>query len=438
MSLDFYRAFEDRHRGTRESILERQRVYLPFLEPLVATYPGAGVVDVGCGRGEWLELLRNVGVPARGADLDEGMLAACRERGLDVQQQDAVAFLRGLPDASSIAVSGFHLAEHLPFDVLQELVHEALRVVKPGGLLILETPNPENLVVGTASFYLDPTHQRPLPSALLEFMAEHTGFARVKVMRLQEPQALHGAERLHLMDVLGGASPDYAIVAQKEWAPEQAGMLDHLFAQEFGLKLDTLAARYDRKLREDIHLASVNAAEALASAESARAAVHSTSEYASNLTKHMQAQVEAMQHQVAEARHAMAQELQAALQRMAQDTQLAAIYNSRSWRVTAPLRAAMALARQGRDSVVAHLTPERVEWLSRLAQRAGLHAPLRRFYHRFRGAGPGGSAAAGAAGGGASAPVQTPGSAQEESLSASERRALQLLEPSDRAPAGKN
>ena len=87
---------------------------------------------------------------------------------------------------SLTVVSAFHVVEHIPFETLRQLVDEAYRVLKPGGLLILETPNSENLVVGTSSFYLDPTHQRPLPAQLLTFVVEYAGFERVKTLYLQE------------------------------------------------------------------------------------------------------------------------------------------------------------------------------------------------------------------------------------------------------------
>lgn len=160
MSSDFYRAFEDKFRGAREVIKARLKVYLPFIKPLKDIYPDASAVDLGCGRGEWLELLAENGFSAQGVDLDDGMLAACRELGLRVQTGEAVAFLKSLPDQSQAVISGFHLAEHIPFDDLQALVEESLRVLRPAGVLILETPNPENIVVGTSSFYLDPTHRK--------------------------------------------------------------------------------------------------------------------------------------------------------------------------------------------------------------------------------------------------------------------------------------
>nr|WP_314483610.1 methyltransferase domain-containing protein [uncultured Pseudomonas sp.] len=249
MDSRFYRAFEDRHRGSRALIASRLEVYLPFLAPLKKLYPQAAVLDVGCGRGEWLEMLIREGYDASGVDLDEGMLEACRELGLPVRTDDALNALRQLPDASLIAVSGFHIAEHIPFTVLEEMVGEAMRVLQPGGLLILETPNAENVVVGTNNFFVDPTHDRPIPSLLLSFLTEFKGFARSKVLRLQEAPDLHEPERkLGVMDVLAGTSPDYAVVAQKQAPADVLAAFDVPFEQVYGVALDELASRYDQAL----------------------------------------------------------------------------------------------------------------------------------------------------------------------------------------------
>ncbi|TFW35098.1 class I SAM-dependent methyltransferase, partial [Massilia horti] len=251
---DFYKAFEDRYRGSREMIAARLRVYLPFIAPLPALYQPARALDVGCGRGEWLELAAESGFAASGVDLDDAMLAACRARGLEVQTADALATLRAMDDASLALLSAFHVVEHMPFDDVRALLAEALRVLQPGGLLILETPNPENLVVGATSFYLDPSHLRPLPPLLLSFAAEHAGFGRVKVLRLQEDPALRDARFVGLQHVLDGVSPDYAVVAQKAAAPQVLEQFDAAFAPEHGLALGELAHRHDEQLaqaRED-------------------------------------------------------------------------------------------------------------------------------------------------------------------------------------------
>ena len=107
MSDDFYRALEDKFRGSRELIKSRLQFYLPFVQPLLNFYPSAKAIDLGCGRGEWLEVLADNGFDAEGVDLDDDMLAACRECGLNVQTNDALAFLRGMPDQSRVIVSGF-------------------------------------------------------------------------------------------------------------------------------------------------------------------------------------------------------------------------------------------------------------------------------------------------------------------------------------------
>lgn len=260
MHDSFYRAFEEKHRGSRESVKSRQRVYLPFIEPLRSIYSDTRAIDLGCGRGEWLELLKESGFDAQGVDLDEGMLAACRERGLNVETADVLVALKALPDESQLVVSGFHIAEHLPFPDLQTLVQEALRVLKPAGLLILETPNPENIVVGSCNFYLDPTHQRPIPPQLLSFLPEHYGFARSKLLRLQESVDLSEGRAPSLKDVLGGVSPDYAIVAQKAADESTLAAMRSAFEPEHGISLEALADRYDRQAEMVAHAAEFKAA----------------------------------------------------------------------------------------------------------------------------------------------------------------------------------
>ncbi len=248
MSKDFYRQFEDRHRGSRELIRSRLNAYLPFIQPLAESSNEPLAIDLGCGRGEWLELITQAGFLATGVDLDEQMLSACHERGLKVQCQDAISALKKLPSDSQMLVSGFHLAEHLLFSDLQELVKEAFRVLKTGGLLILETPNPENIVVGSSNFYLDPSHHHPLPPLLLSFLPEFYGFDRVKVLRLQEPLDLSQSRTLTIHDVLGGVSPDYAVIAQKNSLQLGDDFLAKAFSHEHGISLEDVSKTYTEQL----------------------------------------------------------------------------------------------------------------------------------------------------------------------------------------------
>ena len=235
MSDQFYRAFEEKFRGPRGLIQQRLEVYLPFVQPVCAAYPEALVLDLGCGRGEWLELLQKNAIAAMGVDLDTGMLEACQQINLKVQCQDALESLKQLQDGSASVVSAFHLVEHLPFDRVKDLVAECHRVLKPGGLLIMETPNPENFMVATHNFYLDPTHLRPIPPDLLAFVPEYLGYESVKILRLQETAGVKTHPNLSMLDVLTGASPDYAVVAQKAGHTALKQSLQALFDQAFGI-----------------------------------------------------------------------------------------------------------------------------------------------------------------------------------------------------------
>lgn len=241
---EFYRSFEDAHRGSRDLIKKRLEVYKPFIVRLNNAI-GLPVVDLGCGRGEWLELLKEMEITAHGVDLDDGMLRGNKERGLSATKDDALSYLKQLKDESQMAVSAFHLVEHVSFEYLEEILTESLRVLAPGGLLILETPNPENIVVGTSSFYMDPSHVKPIPPDLLSFVAVHYGFDRVKILRLQENKSLAEMRKVTLSDVFTGVSPDYSVIAQKAGSEEAFGKLDPLFLVEFGVSLDSVVKKFD-------------------------------------------------------------------------------------------------------------------------------------------------------------------------------------------------
>ena len=247
---NFYKAFEDAHRGSRELIKKRVSVYLPFVTKLKEIYPNATVLDIGCGRGEWLELLGENGVSTKGVDLDEGMLGECLKRSLHVECANGIEFLKKQADESLMAVSAFHVIEHIPFEDLQTLIEEAKRVLKPAGLLILETPNPENIKVATENFYLDPTHTKPIPANLLAFLPEFYKYERVKILRLQESPQLAEKADVTLSDVFEGVSPDYAVIAQKKAEPEILENFRALFMQEYGLPLSLLSAKFEHRLEK--------------------------------------------------------------------------------------------------------------------------------------------------------------------------------------------
>jgi O-antigen chain-terminating methyltransferase len=175
ISDSLYVALENRFRGDRDAVRERQREYLPLLGTQINTeHP---LVDMGCGRGEWLDLLIREGIPSLGVDSNVVCIAECKEKGLDVELNNIVAFLSSAQDASFGAMTFFQVFEHLPFDVLIQVMREVRRVLVPGGVLIAEVPNAKNVRVGSGTFWIDPTHQRPLFPEVLMFLAEQVGFS---------------------------------------------------------------------------------------------------------------------------------------------------------------------------------------------------------------------------------------------------------------------
>ena len=218
-SLDtLYVAFEDQFRGSRELISDRLKVYLPFVRELDSETLALPIIDIGCGRGEWLELLKMAGYAAKGIDLNRPFLEQCKTRELEVIESDGITYLEALPDQSVSVITGFHIIEHLPFKKLVRLFEEASRVLKSGGLLIFETPDPENVLVGSCRFYFDPTHRNPLPSPVVQFLTEFFGFQRVNILKLNPLETTHISEDTELGKLLNQyffGPMDYAVIGFK-------------------------------------------------------------------------------------------------------------------------------------------------------------------------------------------------------------------------------
>jgi len=160
---------------------QRFLIYLPCVQN---TGIAGGVLDLGCGRADWLALLRDQGVRAEGVDINGALVARCSGRGLDVRQEDLLDYLRKQGDSSFAAVTAFHIAEHLRFDQLVELLDQSLRVLVPGGIAIFETPNPGNMLASSNSFYVNRTDKKLLPPELFKFLLKSRGFASSEILTL--------------------------------------------------------------------------------------------------------------------------------------------------------------------------------------------------------------------------------------------------------------
>ena len=245
MNDDFYVAFEEKFRGSEELIKERQKKYLKFINPLKILKDEVKALDIGCGRGEWISLLNENGFNARGIDINESMVKVASQKGLNAAVSDALSELKSLDENSIDIITAFQVVEHIKFDDVLELIKEAKRVLAPCGILILETPNPENIMVGTQWFYLDATHKNPIPCELLSFATHYYGLERNFIFKTNEKSPSEYERDIGLFDVFEGVSPDYSVIAQKNG--DQSELFDEAFAVMPGVNLAQISASYNNK-----------------------------------------------------------------------------------------------------------------------------------------------------------------------------------------------
>jgi SAM-dependent methyltransferase len=171
-----YVRFEDLHRGSEEEIKWKQKNYLPYFKDQ------GPVLDIGCGRGEFLDLLREARIPASGVDTNREMIRQCRLKGLEATHGDGIGFLKGLPDQSLGGIFLSQVIEHLNSESLRELVRMSFAKLRPGGILMAETINPQCLSTFSGAFYLDLSHNNPIHPEAARFLWEALGFRKVEIL----------------------------------------------------------------------------------------------------------------------------------------------------------------------------------------------------------------------------------------------------------------
>lgn len=227
-----YIMFENKFRGTKEDITKRLYYYLNnyVLNKIILN---STILDLGCGRGEWLALLKENGYSPIGVDLNEKMALYCQMNDLNVISGDCIEYLNALPNNSVDLISGFQLIEHLSMMQISQLFTESARVLKSGGMIIFETPNAKNVEVSAYNFYVDPTHKHPLHEDLMEFLAKKKGFLYTEIVHWKQEEiddwwrSITSSDTTNVLDsetirTIGETirsnfyvAPDYALIAIK-------------------------------------------------------------------------------------------------------------------------------------------------------------------------------------------------------------------------------
>ena len=250
MATNYYLDFENSFRGERDKIINRLSIYDQLIEAIVDTNPSPKLVDIGCGRGEWLQKWTNRFNDICGIDSDQKMIETCMDNNLNVIEGDATEALSKFANQSVNIITVFHLIEHLTHEKLLELLIECKRVLSDDGVLIMETPNIDNLLVSTKSFHIDPTHINLIHPDLIAFDINKVGFSNVKTYDIN-CGPLKNASHLKITRVLNGTAQDLCIVATKQKETFDK-LIDNRLTWEtyFDSGVNTLeaAVEYDLKL----------------------------------------------------------------------------------------------------------------------------------------------------------------------------------------------
>ena len=250
MDSDYYLDFENKFRGDREKILNLFSSYEPLIEIAIEGKVSPILIDIGCGRGEWLQKCENKFYKSIGIESDEDMVRICKDYGLSVIEGDAIHQLSKFDNDSISVITIFHMIEHLEYTKLQKLINECQRILSDDGILVMETPSIDNLIVSTKTFYIDHTHVNPIHPDAMAFYLENAGFSNVKYFFINGGP-LQDAYPLKITRILNGVAQDLCIIATKTEAQFNKIFTDNKSWQSYlnhGLTLFDAAIEFDLKL----------------------------------------------------------------------------------------------------------------------------------------------------------------------------------------------
>jgi O-antigen chain-terminating methyltransferase len=249
----FYEKHQNNFRGSRNEILLRLSIYKQFTDYFLRNKK-TKIIDLGCGRGEWLELTKLWGFMSYGYDIDEGSLNSCNNYGLLAYNKDIFEALKDYKNDSVDIITCFHVLEHLEFDKIKIFFAECYRILKNDGLLIVETPNPENILVMTETFWLDPTHIKPIPAGLLTFLAKYFGFDFFSILRLNSTNKLSIENESSVFNLLKSIAPDICLIALKSNDIQLQKRYLELSSNYLGNSLEDIILNFDKKILNEKYL----------------------------------------------------------------------------------------------------------------------------------------------------------------------------------------
>ncbi|WP_413683481.1 class I SAM-dependent methyltransferase [Prochlorococcus sp. MIT 1011] len=245
MDSDFYLEFENNFRGSREQIMQVHSNYDGLLDYILNIDKNPSLLDIGSGRGEWIQKCNEIGFNSIGIELDPKMVNHSRKLNLNIKQGDALFLLDKFSENSFSIVSAFHVIEHMNHSNIKELIKKSRRILKSDGLLILETPSIDNLLVATKSFHIDPTHINPIHPDLLAFMIKRSGFTKLKYYFINGGP-LQNSDHDKLTRVFNGVAQDLVLIASKSNILDNAIFNDsNLLKRDMRLGITTLDAAID-------------------------------------------------------------------------------------------------------------------------------------------------------------------------------------------------
>ena len=214
MTSDYYLQFENKFRGNRKTIIKRFSMYDSLIELCIRDNREVSLLDIGCGRGEWLEKWKE-GIPnSRGIEQDLNMCNLCKSFGLDVINGKAIDILSSLESNSISIITIFHMIEHIDNEELSLLLHQCHRVLSKEGILIMETPSIDNLLVSSKLFYLDSTHINHINPDRITFELESLGFVKANYFYINGGPLQH-ASSIKMTRLMNGVAQDLLIIASK-------------------------------------------------------------------------------------------------------------------------------------------------------------------------------------------------------------------------------